>query len=188
MDKRIFAAVKIHPGAEFLRIYNSVKRELSGERITWVNPDIMHLTIRFFGEIPEEEIPEIVNSLTDAARRSAPVSLDIKGVGFFGRIREPKVIWFGIEHAETLMALERQVRKNLMAIGYHPEKEVFKPHLTIGRVKQPVNPEIFSKVMEQYKNSMIQQVTLSELILYESILKPRGPQYVALKKMVLGAV
>lgn len=188
MDKRIFAAVKIHPGTEFLRIYNSIKRELSGERITWVNPDVMHLTIRFFGEIPEEEIAEIAESLTDAAIRSTSVNMEIKGVGFFGRIREPRVIWFGIEHAGTLLALEQQVRKNLMAIGYHPEKEVFKPHLTIGRVKQPVNPDIFSKVMEQFKNSMIQQVTLSELILYESILNTRGPQYVALKKMVLGPV
>lgn len=146
----------------------------------------MHLTLRFFGDTPEEEIPGIINALKEASFQTSPFAIKVANVGFFGRTREPRVIWFGIEDVKPLVNFELLVRKKLTMIGYRPENEVFKPHLTIGRIKQPVDASNFINVMESFKNLEIQQEPIRELVLYESKLRPQGPQYLVLSKMPLG--
>ncbi len=67
--KRLFAAVKIHPSPEFLKTYNSLKTGLKFSRITWVNPENIHITLKFFGETEEKRIPDISRVLKEVAAR-----------------------------------------------------------------------------------------------------------------------
>ena len=103
--KRLFAAVKIHPSAEFLKTYNSLKSGLHFARITWVKPESIHVTLKFFGETEENRIPDISKILHEVAGRHQPFASELVNVGIFGSSYSPKVIWFGIEKSEPLKKL-----------------------------------------------------------------------------------
>ena len=66
--KRLFAAIKIHPSARFISVLNAISASLSHERIKWVEPENMHLTLKFFGETAENKIPAMKADRTPADR------------------------------------------------------------------------------------------------------------------------
>jgi len=176
-SKRLFAAVKIHPSDEFLEIYNQIKTSLRHERITWVNPAAMHLTIKFFGETAVNQIPAISECLKQAVKDVRRFDLEVKNTGMFGSRYEPRVIWFGIEDGNAMQELFRSVSTQLKSIGIMPDRQNFVPHLTIARIKEIRNKQIFQLVLEQYRTHESGKENIKELILYESILQREGPIY-----------
>src|SRR5512133_2720875 len=134
--KRLFAAVKVHPSKEFLETYNSLKSGLRFSRITWVKPESIHITLKFFGETEEKRIPEISRVLNEVASRHQPFVSELVNVGIFGSSYSPKVIWFGLEKAEPFKELGIDVLKSVEKIGWEPDRQNFVPHLTVGRIKE----------------------------------------------------
>lgn len=175
--KRLFAAVKIHPSDEFLKIYNQIKTSLKHERITWVKPTAMHLTIKFFGETAVSKIPAISECLRQAVREVKSFEVKIENTGMFGSRYEPRVIWFGIEDRNAMQELFMSVSGQLKKIGILPDRQNFVPHLTIARIKEIKNKQFFQSVLEQYRVHESGKEIIKELILYESILQRDGPIY-----------
>lgn len=176
--KRLFAAVKIHPSAGFLNIYSNIKSALRHERITWVNPAAMHLTIKFFGETSTSQIPAIDSCLNKATLELEPFDLEIKNTGMFGSKYQPRVIWFGIEDGKSLKYLFESVTEQLKSMNIFPDRQNFVPHLTIGRIKELKNKKIFQDVLSIYQEHNSGKQTVNELVLYESILRREGPEYI----------
>jgi RNA 2',3'-cyclic 3'-phosphodiesterase len=175
--KRLFAAIKIHPSPEFLKTYNSLKNGLKFCRITWVKPESIHVTLKFFGETEEKRIPEISRVLKEAASRHQPFASELVNVGIFGSSYSPKVIWFGIENAEPLKNLGNDVLKSCEAIGWEADRQNFVPHLTIGRIKDVPDKHLFQKMIDEHKKARMQEFSVREFHLYESILNREGPIY-----------
>lgn len=175
--KRLFAAVKIYPSSGFLNIYSNIKSALRHERITWVNPAAMHLTIKFFGETSTSQIPDIDSCLDKATLEFEPFDLEIKNTGMFGSQYQPRVIWFGIEDGNALKHLFESVTEQLKSMDIFPDRQNFVPHLTIGRIKELKNKRIFQDVMSMYREHNSGKQTIHEVILYESILRREGPEY-----------
>jgi len=180
--KRLFAAVKIHPSDDFLTIYNQIKSALRQERITWVNPAAMHLTIKFFGETQTSIIPDIDKCLRMATSGFKAFELEIKNTGMFGSRYEPRVIWFGIEDGNALSKLFEAVTEQLKTIGILPDRQNFVPHLTIGRIKDLRDKRNFQQVLERYREHYSGKQTIHELVLYESILRREGPEYIPIHR------
>ncbi|MFU8845056.1 MAG: 2'-5' RNA ligase family protein, partial [Bacteroidales bacterium] len=63
--KRLFAAIKVMPDEEFMRVFMTLKRDLKNEKIKWVDPENIHITLKFFGETPESKIP-LINDVLSA--------------------------------------------------------------------------------------------------------------------------
>ena len=175
--KRLFAAVKIHPSPEFMKTYNSLKSGLKFCRITWVKPESIHVTLKFFGETEERKIPEISRVLREVAASHKPFASEIVNVGIFGSSYSPKVIWFGIDKSEPLKKLGNDVLQSVEKIGWEPDRQNFVPHLTIGRIKDVPDKQLFQKMIDMHKTDRLQEFSVSEFNLYESILLKEGPLY-----------
>jgi 2'-5' RNA ligase len=112
--KRLFAAIKIHPTARYISLFNEISSSLRHERIKWVEPENMHLTLKFFGETDENLIPAIKLATEESLKKSKPFSLNISNTGIFGSRYDPKVVWFGIEKNQELEMLANNLFARLV--------------------------------------------------------------------------
>ena len=183
--KRLFTAVKITPSKEFLDTYASLKAGLRFARIKWVHPGNIHITLKFFGETAEQRIPEINRVLKEVAGRHGPFTFSIANTGIFGSSYNPRVIWFGIEEPEALKELAEDVLEGVVPIGWERDRQNFVPHLTVGRVKEVVDKRLFQQVIDEYKKTFIQEVSVVDFRLYESILQREGPIYRVVESFAL---
>ncbi len=176
--KRLFAAIKIHPSARYISLFNEISSSLQHERIKWVEPENMHLTLKFIGETDEKQIPSIRQALAKAVAKSKPFVMKIANTGIFGSRYDPKVIWFGIEKQPDLDVLAKNIFGELEKYGWEEDRQNFIPHLTIGRIRELKDKPLFQQIIGRYNTIDIQEENVSEIILYESILRREGPLYV----------
>jgi 2'-5' RNA ligase len=175
--KRLFAAIKVQPDPNLISIYNNLKSALRHEKINWVSEKNIHITLKFFGETPEDKIDEICEVFDNIAARHQPFNLTLENIGIFGSSYEPRVIWFGMAKSEAVEKLAEEVLLRLKTIGFEPDGQHFRPHLTIGRIKQIISKKQFQQTIDTFKNTFIQDVQVDDFELIESILKPQGPVY-----------
>lgn len=180
--KRLFAAIKIVPDAHFLQFYRAFMKQLQYDSIKWVEERNIHITTKFFGETGEERIPDIKRVLRLRSEQTPPLTLHFSKPGIFGSSYAPKVIWLGIEPYLELSTLMKQLHDDLHAIGYEPDRQNVVPHLTLGRVRNIVNKANFQNTLSSYRHLTLPGHTIAEMILYESILRPAGPEYRVLEK------
>jgi RNA 2',3'-cyclic 3'-phosphodiesterase len=180
--KRLFAALKIHPDAGFVEKYRKLKHELRHEPIKWVEELNIHITLKFFGETEEQIIPGICSVLRTRSLSTLPILLQLNGLGIFGSSYAPKVIWVGIEPYAEISLLMKNIHSDLQSIGFEPDRQNLIPHLTLGRIKFLRDKIIFNRTLEQFKNISSSPVFIGEAVLFESILRRDGPEYIALEK------
>jgi len=178
--KRVFIAVKIEPAPTLLKIINSLKAVLASEKINWVNPDNIHLTLAFLGDTDEERIKILGIMLKRTCTGFGEFNFKLNGIGVFRGIRDPRVLWAGIEGYEKLLQLNDVIKTGLNDTGFRIEERPFKPHITLGRIKFLKNQESLNSALDIYKDTFIQGVQVKEVILYQSILRPEGPFYKSL--------
>ncbi len=158
--------------------------------VRWVRPDGIHLTLKFFGNIPEKKIEEIAKVVKEVVSHSVPLKLKVKGLGTFPSMKRPRVIWAGVTgDVKELIALQQKIEEALMKIGFEPEDRSFIPHLTLGRVKSNRHIEKLCQVIKDLSpetGNGWEEIKVDSLVLYQSILKPSGAIYVPLKTISLG--
>jgi 2'-5' RNA ligase len=183
--KRLFAAIKIHSSARYISLFNEISSSLRHERIKWVEPENTHLTLKFFGETDKTKIPAIRNSIETAVSQSESFTIKIANTGIFGSRYDPKVIWFGIDKQDELENFAQNLFTELARCGWEADRQNFVPHLTIGRIKELKDKPLFQKIIEKYNTVEIQEEKVTEIILYESILRREGPLYVNVFSVLL---
>ena len=184
--KRLFAAIKIDSDEEMLRQYFRMKHELQRERIRWVDPKIMHLTLKFFGETEKSEIKKINTIFHQFKPDFTPFNVNACKTGIFGSNYAPRVIWFGFRQEDKLKALGQRVLKDLDASGFPIDRQNFVPHLTVARIKELGNKQLFQRVIAKYATFESTDIPVTEIILFESILRREGPIYKPLSVFRLG--
>jgi RNA 2',3'-cyclic 3'-phosphodiesterase len=142
--------------------------------VRWIQPERMHLTLRFLGETAVSLIPQIADGLDKVCANQQVIMLQLSGVGCFPNDRHPRVIWVGLTgETQSLQALKQMVDQMLLSLGWALEKRPFNPHLTLGRVKD------VSKVVGMDWGVRVKglAVPITAVHLIESQLKPTGPEY-----------
>ena len=175
--KRIFIAIKVNPEVELLRMFSSLKAILAEENIRWVDPVNLHLTLEFLGDTDEKKIAVLKSMLSNTCSGFGGFDFNLTGTGVFKNFRDPRVLWVGIQSAERLIQLNKNIAEGLKLNGFEIEEREFKPHLTLGRVKSLKETENLKILLESYRDVQFQIVQVSEVILYESILMQNGPIY-----------
>ena len=175
--KRLFAAIKIYPEEDLLRVCYRLRQLLKHDKIRWVEASNLHLTLKFFGETPEAKIETINKALATSASEIKSFELTICKTGIFGSSYNPRVIWVGFEEEKLLKNLGNKILSRLNDAGFPSDRQNFVPHLTIGRIKQIQQKHLFQKEINAVKDIQLQKFKVSEFGLYESILKPSGPEY-----------
>jgi RNA 2',3'-cyclic 3'-phosphodiesterase len=175
--QRLFLAAKIHPNACFYELYQSLRKELTHEKIRWVDINNLHLTLKFFGETDESKVAIIDNFMQSLLSAFRIFDFRISDLGIFGSRYQPKVIWLGTAQNEYLIRLAEQVLNELARIGYERDRQNFVPHLTLGRINSIGDKPGFDKAIQSHKIIDIQKVEVTEIILFESVLQKTGPVY-----------
>lgn len=149
--------------------------------VRWVKPEQMHLTLAFLGEVTQDFIESAKERLGSAAAEHESFSCRLKGLGAFPSPARARVVWIGIEEGkEQLKRLQASVSRELVKIGYVSEKRSYSPHLTLGRLKMPADVQGICRTGFESERFIIDRV-----VLFQSILRPEGPEYVKLGAWVL---
>ncbi len=177
---RLFIAVKIEAEATLLTILDALQQELKQVRIKWVEKHNLHVTLWFFGEKDEQELPFIRNEMLKAAAGIPPFSIQVKDCGIFGKARNPSVIWLGLQVPAPMVVLHERIRDAFNHKTDGQEAVNFTPHLTIGRIKQAVHAAKLKPVLQIFRDMVFQESPVNAYTLYRSHLTPAGPRYEAL--------
>jgi 2'-5' RNA ligase len=186
---RSFLAIEL-PGT-ILKKIGEVQRDLKLSRadVRWANPEKIHLTLKFFGNIEESRIEPIVKSIEGLIQGTLPFSLKVQGVGAFPHLKNPRVIWVGlVDGKEVLISFQKELETRLEEIGFQLEDRSFHPHLTLGRMKSSRGREELVGRMEKHKEEELGDFQVERVILFKSDLRPTGPIYTPLKDLKLGGL
>ncbi len=174
---RVFIAVDVDQ-PEMVQSLRALEEELSSLRVPMklVEPENLHITIRFIGEVSDFIVGEIRSKVLPSLRFK-PFKLRLAGLGAFPSPSNARVIWVGItEGFEELKAIREQVDKGLKDLGLRLEEEEFVPHITLARLKERGSPAVLKFLMER-SNYEIGEMTVTSVRLKKSTLTPRGPIY-----------
>ena len=147
--------------------------------VRWVKQENLHVTLKFLGEVQDDEVQDVHRALSKVA--CAPMSLSVQGLGCFppkGRGR-PRVVWAGLEgDVDPLVALAKDIEQQVAPLGYPPEQRAFQAHVTIGRVKGSRNLDALMLAIER-RNPEVRMVSvdIDTFALYQSELAREGPEY-----------
>ena len=109
------------------------KADLKRSEAKWVEPENMHLTLKFLGEVRDQEIAEVCRIVSETAADHGRFSLEVEGVGTFGR--PARVVWAGVGEEADLNALQKDLDGRLADAGWPKDAREFAAHLTLCRVK-----------------------------------------------------
>ena len=181
---RAFLAIPVTD--ELRRGMVRLQRELAAglPGIRWVNPATIHLTLRFFGDVPEESLEKIGEVMLSVGRLCAPFQAEAAGVGAFPSPARPRVIWLDVRGAPSLAFLYAAMEEGLRQIGFPGEDRSFSPHLTLGRCRQRIAAA--QPVLERFRDFACGPLPVDRMTLYESRLEPGGAMHLPLKTVHLG--
>lgn len=184
---RSFIAIEI-PRELQLKL-GDLQRELKQAEadIKWVDPEGIHLTLKFLGSVNQEVLEKIVRVLPPLTSEVEPFSLRIQGLGCFPSNRNPRVLWVGLQQGvEEVSRLQKEIEKRIEEMMPSSDERTFKPHLTIGRVRSPRRMGPLSRIIELQQGVEIGTFTASEVHLIKSDLRPSGAIYSKLHSFDLG--
>jgi 2'-5' RNA ligase len=158
----------------------------SNADVRWVTPGNIHLTLKFFGNVPDDEIETLALAAREAAQSEEPFQLKATVAGAFPSPRAPRVVWLGLGgDVVPLTRLYHKLEKAFSGLGYQPEGRAFNPHLTLGRVKSPLNRDKLAGMLEKLPPLDWPPFAVKELVLFQSVLSPKGSTYTPLKVIPL---
>jgi 2'-5' RNA ligase len=153
----------------------------TGAAVSWVKADRVHLTLKFLGSVPPEQIETIQEALLSVAASSPPFRLQPAGCGAFPTIKQMRVVWVGLRGDEqALAALQKSVEAALAPLGFAPEDRPFRAHLTLGRVKGRQHLRSLQEALVGHQEFEAEAFDVKELVLYKSELMPQGALYTPL--------
>lgn len=162
----------------------------------WVNPESMHVTLKFIGEQPDDAFDEIKEALSGI--NASTINIDFRGYGFFPTSKSARVFWVGMQSGPELAALAAAVDQKLSALGIPKEDRPFSPHLTLARSAGGSGSPRRNKTDRPNRTFQILQnrlatlplpdfgtMTSREFFLYRSQLSPKGSKYTKLARFTL---
>jgi len=180
MSIRCFVAIECG-GNELAAKFTDVRTMLETTRadVKFVEPENVHLTLKFLGEI----MPSLVEQVSQVVKDTGfqPFSARLEGVGVFPNLRRPRVVWAGIsDGVSQLVEVWKDVDTKLSRLGFEREKRGFSPHITIGRVRSGRNRDRLIEELSTLSDYVFGDLHVDRVALKKSVLTPRGPIYTTL--------
>src|SRR5208337_4894375 len=193
---RIFIALDIDDA-----IRERISRFLEGVRgfapdARWVQPESLHVTLKFIGEKPTDKVDEIKRAL--AALRHESFDLSFRGFGFFPTPKAARVFWIGIQSSAALAALAGAVDGATSPLDIPKEDHPFSPHLTLARGgghsgapgwrkgdAANRNFRLLQEKLAALPTPQVGTMTAREFFLYRSELMRGGSRYTKLERFKL---
>jgi 2'-5' RNA ligase len=150
------------------KIQNDLKKRLNNSAgIKWVKPQLIHLTLKFLGEVEDENAELIIESLEQACKEIKKFELEFSKLGSFGR--PPKVLWLGMEkQCGELEKLVQNIEVSVESLGFQREERPFSPHLTIARIKDGAADRNLPQIIENFGSVNMPVINVDTVCFYKS--------------------
>ncbi|TEU04748.1 MAG: RNA 2',3'-cyclic phosphodiesterase [Dehalococcoidia bacterium] len=191
MEKiRAFIAIELpDPVKDSLSSLEDRLRPAEHPYVKWVDPQGIHLTLKFLGNIAPDQVPRIIEAITLASQGTSPLKLQIGGLGAFPNLQRPRVIWVAVTgEVDPLIALQRGMDQALVPLGFAIERRPFSPHLTLGRLRERaslVERNSIGKLVMATKSEGSPAQEVKQISLMRSTLTPSGAIYSRLASIEL---
>jgi RNA 2',3'-cyclic 3'-phosphodiesterase len=188
---RLFIAIDVPPAVR--QQLRAIQRRLAthASAVRWVDPEGVHVTLKFLGETPRESVDAITAGLERAARGIAPFELRTADPGGFPSGQRPRVIWLGVGgDRESLAMAHAAVERAIAPLGFPTEDRPFSPHLTLGRMSRDARPadvRAAADALRSLPGSQPIAWRVNELLLMQSQLSRAGARYTAIARAWLDA-
>ena len=179
---RAFIAVDVPTAAR--QVMAGAIRELADQvpgSVRWVDPQGIHLTLKFLGDIPAQDAETILAALKTPVQQVPAFSLQLAGLGMFPNARRPRVLWAGVDgQLDSLAILQQCVEDVLSDMDYATERQTFSPHLTLGRVRERISPGARRRIIQAMSSASPASTVVSdpwlveEIRLFRTTLTPQG--------------
>jgi len=179
---RCFIAIPVDAGVLGIvrQLQSSLDDRLSSEIVQWTRPEQIHLTLKFFGNIPVSSVEDLSTALPQACQGVGPFNLRLANLGCFPNSRSPRILWIGLAgNLGALMELQSCVAQQMKAFSAHEDNHPFHPHLSIGRVKRAHQEMagVIGKVIAEAGNPEPAEWTVGQVELIRSVLGSHGSTY-----------
>jgi 2'-5' RNA ligase len=185
---RTFIAVELTPAirARCVALQEALGR--SGADVKWVEPDNLHVTLLFLGEVDERDVLAVCRTVADTCAGLAPFDLSVDHAGWFGDRRRPRTLWAGLGAGkQELVALHDALEGPLLELGcYRREDRAYTPHVTLGRPRGNRPSDQLAQELDRQASWRAGDCRVGEVVVMASELRPEGPVYTVLSRAPLG--
>jgi RNA 2',3'-cyclic 3'-phosphodiesterase len=189
---RAFIAIELE--RDVLQALDDVQRELKrrvhGNPVRWTASSGIHLTLKFLGNVPAGQVPQIMSAIERVGATAQAFPLSFAHLGCFPNLQRPRVVWVGLESASgVLLALQQAVEEAVAPLGYPTEERGFTPHLTLGRAQRTASTEelrALGRVIAEQQATQVASMWVDAVSLMRSELRPSGAIYTCLARVLLG--
>lgn len=181
---RLFIGIKIRSAKSFEDTLSDLKEKFSQSSIKWVDTKNFHLTLKFLGDVEEFTLNSLIVLLDQIAYRSPEFTLESTGLGYFGTIGHPRVIWFGFKPNSGFKNLQSSIEESLYELGFKKESVNNLPHLTLGRVKSLSDMDDLKAIFTRIQ-SVPEKFPVTKFSLIKSTLTQKGSIYRTIKDFPL---
>lgn len=150
-----------------------------GRPVKPVGYDHLHVTLKFLGETDTSWIDQTCAILNAVTNETSAFDVMLCGLGAFPKPSRPSVIWTGIIPPAPIVQLAEKVEQALTEFGFSAEPRIFRPHVTLARVKARP-PASLSDLLDKHRDTEFATLALSEVSLVKSVLTACGPRYESL--------
>jgi len=153
----------------------------------WVEPHKFHITLKFYGAIPEDRLPDLARAMSAVA--GPPIRTALRGMGGFPDLREPRVLWIGVDDSKGLITkLYRRINDVSAQLGFEAEDRRFRPHISVARVKKGRSHPV-ARELTPLMGLTFAETTLREIALMTSHMPGPdalgGPEYRVFERVTL---
>jgi len=197
---RLFIAIPIEEEIKESLVKFQKQLKATQADIKLVQPDNIHMTLRFLGEVDEKVVPSIIEIMKKAVSGYQSFEAELKGIGGFPTVSSPRVVWVGYRellNTYKTKQIYEKIENGLVGLGLAPDAHSFSPHITIARVKSsksPLNPPLLrgvggmSGLLKEESDFNAGTQAIKEVILFQSQLQPTGAVYSMVYSAVLDVI
>jgi len=184
---RCFVAIDLDENikSRLKRLQSELRQKTSLDRpeVKWVDVGLIHLTLKFLGEVKDRQIMDVCKIVESVASDYKSFTVDIKGVGTFGSAA--RVLWVGAGNSKPLLDLQKELDRNLTEAGFDADNKQFSGHLTLCRIKRAKAGRKLQVLAGDYADSALGSLRVDSICIYKSDLTSAGPVYTLISRSSL---
>ncbi len=183
--KKLFLAIRIPITNELEGIIKNLRRNFGFMEMHWIEPQYMHMTLKFFGPTSFKREKKIIDSLSLLFAETKAFEMSICKLAMFGSRGAPKVLWLGIEQEQELKDLVENIQTEIDKIYSYKDNQNFVPHISIGRIIKTNSNPTFQKQLKKFRDIDYPTFNVSNIVLLESIIGNNEVEYKEVNKFNL---
>lgn len=179
---RAFIAIDLSPEIHHRleEVLENYKTQFINIPIRWVAVSNIHLTLKFLGEVSLSNLNLLTEIIQTEVSSHHQFEITVGGSGAYPNIRQPRVIWVGVEAPQELTTIQNGIESTTAKLGYAREERAFSPHLTLGRISRNATSQDLKAIslsLEKIRVGFLGAICVEKVHLYKSDLHPTGVVY-----------